>query len=44
VDELLKNTLGRILETTQLSDSQKLEVISGIHILYKYLDIWEDED
>jgi hypothetical protein len=44
MDELLKHALGNVLETTQLVDSQKLELIKAIHTMYKYLDILELEE
>jgi hypothetical protein len=41
MDELLKQAMGSILETSQIDDTQKLELIKAIHTLYKYLDILE---
>jgi hypothetical protein len=43
MDELLKQAMGSILETSQIDDTQKLELIKAIHTLYKYLDILELE-
>jgi hypothetical protein len=43
MDELLKQAMGNILETLQINDSQKLEMLKAIHTLYKYLDILEEE-
>jgi hypothetical protein len=43
MDELLKAALGNVLETSQMTDSQKLELIKAIHTMYKYLDILEFE-
>jgi hypothetical protein len=44
MDELLKVAMGNILKTSQLSDSQKVEVMGAIHTLYSYIDILEFED
>ena len=44
MDELLKQAMGNILETTQINESQKLEMLKAIHTLYKYLDILEMEE
>lgn len=44
MDELLKKAIESILETSQIDDSQKVELIKAIHTMYKYLDILELED
>jgi hypothetical protein len=43
MDELLKAALESVLKTSQMTDSQKVELIIAIHTMYKYLDILEFE-
>ena len=44
MDELLKQAMENILETSQINETQKLELIKAIHTMYKYLDILEMEE
>lgn len=44
MDELLKSAMGNVLVTSQLNDSQKVELMKAIHTLYNYIDILEFEE
>ena len=44
MDELLKSAMGNVLVTSQLNDSQKVELMKAIHALYNYIDILEFEE
>jgi hypothetical protein len=43
VDELLKGCMDSIFETDEINDSQKIELLKAIHVIYSYLDIFDNE-